>query len=438
MAYRGKRPARRRKDVSKKACALLWDESFAWGLMAWRALKKAGLPFDLLRAEDVRAGALSRYRMLFVPGGWASNKISALGDRGQEEIRLFVEAGGSYLGICGGAGMATEDGIGLLPIQRKPTVKRVPSFSGPVRLTLADHRIWQGIETPVFFAWWPSQFQTGDQMIRVLASYKEALPGAFSSDIPVADGRVIDWPDLEMQYGILLDPARLHGEPAVLEGNSGRGKVVLSLIHFDTPGDRNGAAVLRNLWDYLASGSSSESQVRKAHSQSRVLSDLLPEIRDVIEEIQNTVAELIASGSRNFLWYWRNPLLLQWRRGVRGLEYSTLVVMIGEIAKRLNNPQFAGSEGWHALPASLDSSRLKKDLSEIRGQLIPFIEKAKRLVISERCYMNTAPLSPVECADEEINRLRQELFGSAMSHGGHFKQLIDIVDRLMFDLIRET
>jgi putative intracellular protease/amidase len=433
MVYREKRPARRRKDFSKRACALLWDESFAWGLMAWRALKGAGLPFDLVRSEDVRAGALSRYRMLFVPGGWASNKVTALGDRGQEEIRRFVKEGGSYLGICGGAGMATEDGIGLLPIRRKPTTERVPSFSGPVRLSLAGHRIWEGIESPLFFAWWPSQFEAGDEEIRALAYYEEALPDAFSSDIPIADGRVIGWPDLEMQYGILLDPARLHGEPAVLEGRFGRGSVVLSLIHFDTPGDRNGAAVLRNLWDYLAPGWSPESQVRKAHSQSRALSDHSPEIRDVIEEIQNGVADLIDSGSRNFLWYWRNPLLLQWRRGVRGLEYGTLAVMIWEIGKHLGS-----TDGRPVPPDSIDQSQLKENLSEIRDQLIPFVEKAERLVIRERCYMNTAHLSPVECADEEINRMRQELFGSAMSHGGDFKQLIDIVDRLLFNLIRET
>jgi len=421
------------EKLPNRPCALLWDESFIWGLMAWRALKEARLPFDVLRSEDVRRGALCRYRMIFVPGGWASNKIDALGDKGMEEIRRFVAGGGNYLGICGGAGMATENGLGLLPIKRKPPRERVPSFSGSFRLSLADHRIWQGIETPVFFAWWPSQFQTGDQRTHVLASYEEELPDAFSSDVPVADGRIIGWPDLEMQYAILLDPARLHGEPAVLEGHSGLGKVVLSLIHFDTPGDRNGTAVLRNLWDYLASGCSSKSQVRKVHSQSLALSDPWPEIRDVIEEIQNAVAELIASGSRNFLWYWRNPLLLNWRRGVRGLEYGTLAVMIGEIGKYLG-----GTDGRPALSGSIDQFQLKEKLTEIRDQLIPFAERAKHLVIRERCYMNTAHLSPMECADGEINRMRQELFGSAMSHGGDFKQLIDIVDCLLFNIIRET
>jgi hypothetical protein len=156
MAERTTGTHRRKKGVSKKACALLWDESLAWGLMARKALTEAGLPFDVLRPEQIRQGALSSYRMLYVPGGWASQKLIALGDRGQEQIRRFVEEGGSYLGICGGAGMATEDGIGLLPIRRKPSTERVPSVSGPVRLSLAGHRIWQGIDVPLFFAWWPS------------------------------------------------------------------------------------------------------------------------------------------------------------------------------------------------------------------------------------------------------------------------------------------
>ena len=204
--------------VSKKPCALLWDESLLWGVMAWRALREAGLPFDLLRSEDVRRGALSRYRMIFVPGGWASNKLDSLGERGKEEIRRFVAAGGSYLGICGGAGMATEDGLGLLPVRRKPSRERVPSFSGPILLSCGDHPIWHGIERPLFNAWWPSQLMVTDRHVRVLARYEEAQADAFSSDVKVADGEILGWSDLEERYGILLDPERLRGEPAVLEG----------------------------------------------------------------------------------------------------------------------------------------------------------------------------------------------------------------------------
>ena len=50
--------------------------------------------------------------------------------------------------------------------------------------------------------------------------------------------------------------------------------------------------------------------------------------------------------------------------------------------------------------------------------------------------MMSASLSPVECLDTEIGRLRRELFGPTMSHGGEFKRLIDPIDSLLFDLIR--
>ncbi|MHB8771223.1 MAG: BPL-N domain-containing protein [Syntrophales bacterium] len=421
----------------RKPCALLWDESFLWGVMARRALREAGLPFDLLRSGDVRGGALSRYRMLFVPGGWAGNKLGALGDRGCQEIRRFVAAGGSYLGICGGAGMATQTGLGLLPIRRKPSQERVPSFSGPILLSCDDHAIWRGIDSPRFCAWWPSQFQGADPCLRIPARYGEAQTGAFSSDIPAADGGAVGWPDLERRYGILLDPARLAGEPAVVEGTFGGGKVLLSLVHFDTPGDRPGAVVLRNLWQYLASSPPSPPRIDGEAGRNGASAALPPHCVDTLEEIQRAVRELIDVGSRNFLWYWRNPLILQWRRGVRGLEYATLAVMAGEIARCLGRPGVAPGDR-SLLPDGLDPVCLTEELREIRELLTPFCKQAGRLLVRERFSLMTGPLSPVECADGEIGRLRQKLFGQAMSHGGLFKGLIDRMDSLLYRLFRSA
>jgi hypothetical protein len=270
----------------------------------------------------------------------------------------------------------------------------------------------------------------------VLARYEEAQADAFSSDINVADGEIIGWSDLEQRYGILLDPARLRGEPGVVEGRFDRGRVILSLVHFDTPGDRNGAVVLRNLWSHLTSYTPSHPLTGVGVERGGSPPVVPQKVLESVEEIRAAVAELIAAGARNFLWYWRNPLLLQWRRGVRGLEYSTLAVMIEEIGRRLRYSGASNPAGRPVLPLSIDPSRLEEDLQEIREQLIPFCEKAKRLLVRERFAMMTAPLSPVECADAEISSLRQELFASAMSHGGLFKRLIDPVDRLLYSLIR--
>ncbi len=422
------------KGPPQRPCAVLWDESLLWGVMAWRSLREAGLAFDLVRAEEVREGRLSGYRMVFVPGGWASNKLDTLGEVGREAIRRFVSAGGHYLGICGGAGLATQDGLGLLPIGRKPSSERIPSFSGRIRLDCAAHPIWEGLASSLFHAWWPSQLRIADPDLQVLARFAKPQADAFSSDISVAEGEAAGWAGFEERYGILLDPARLNGEPAVVEGRFGRGRVILSLVHFDTPGDPNGAMVLKNLWAYLDSpgGGPQEAADRE---QATLAPKLPPGTLDAVGQMQASVGELITAGIRDDLWRWRTPWLLQWRRGVRGLEYTTLAVMIDQIAGRIGTERLSGS----VCPGTTadDPLRLAEEIGEIRRRLIRFCEEAGRLLAEERSCLAKGPLSPTACGDKEIERRRAELFGRAMSHGGRFKDLIDRVDRLLYGLIRQ-
>ena len=318
--------------------ALLWDESFIWGVVTRRALDEAGLPFRLVRASDVREGRLSGYRALLVPGGWASNKIKALGESGKTRIRQFVADGGTYIGLCGGAGLATRQGLSLVDVERVSTDRRVPSFNGRIRIALIDSPLWEGVTDPVFYAWWPSQFRVGKE-ISILARYEEALSDAFSSDLNVGDVQAAQgWENLESYYGINLDPARMRGEPAVLSGRFGQGRVLLSLLHFDMPGDRNGLTVLRNLWRLWEEEDSPEGRERGKALAETLLSSfaaIRPSLQSLIRDIQEAVDGLIDFGIRNFLWFWRNSFMLQWKRGVRGLEYCTLKVLADEIAKTI-------------------------------------------------------------------------------------------------------
>ncbi len=397
---------------------MLWDESFLWGVMAHKALIESGLSCELIRAEDVRDGRLREHVMLFVPGGWASNKIKALGNDGIEEVKRFVHDGGAYLGFCGGAGLATMDGLGIMPIKRRPTKERVPSFSGRIELATSPHPVWQDISKPVFNAWWPSQFVI-DGPVNVLATYAEALPDSFSSDINVGDAVAAgNWSELERLYQINLDPKRLCGEPAVIEGRFGEGKVLLSLVHFDTPGDGNGAKALENIWRYLGCDQQSADAVV---SQSLDRQGRGALCHSLMLELEASVGELIDLGLRNFLWFWRNPLLLQWRRGVRGLEYCTLYVMVRELAELLRTQD--GKQELHGLD---------KSLARIRDLLLPFVEKSNRLLVRERLVMQHSHITYERCDDPEIQMVREELFSRSKSHGGLFKELIDEVDRLLY------
>ncbi len=413
----------RNTEYEKKGdVAFLWDESFLWGVMAYKALCAAGLTFDLVRAEDIRNGCLGRYAALFVPGGWASNKLKALGDDGVREIKRFVHDGGAYVGFCGGAGLATMDGIGLLQVKRRPTKERVPSFSGRIGLKVQEHPLWEGVpegSEPVFHAWWPSQFIV-DASVSVLATYGKAMPDSFSSDVNVGDADAFGkWEELERLYRINLNPERLFGEPAVIEGTFGSGKVVLSLVHFDTPGDLQGAKVLRNIWRYCGCDSLTRDLIVPVLTDEQ--RSLVPH-NTVLSELDAAVTGLVDLGVRNFLWFQRNPLLLQWRRGVRGLEYCTLAVMLRELGEELRSQEAEGRR-----------QKAGEALERIRGLLMPFIDKAKHLLVRERFAMQNAPITYDRCEDQELQALREELFSRSKSHGGMFKELIDEVDRLLYN-----
>ncbi len=436
------------EKYSLPKAAFFWDESFLWGLMSYKALRGNRLSFDLVRSGDIRDGRLKDYEMLFVPGGWASNKIKSLGEEGVAGIREFVEEGGSYLGFCGGAGLATLDGIGLLRIKRKPTKERVPSFSGRIRLDIDGHAIWTGLTdgsksevhgsaeknrarsgsgtlprpSPVFHAWWPSQFVIDGAGIDVLASYGDALPDSFSSDLNVGDASANGgWTELEKSYGINLDPGRLLNDPAVVEGRCGKGSVVLSLLHFDTPGDRDGQTVLRNLWEYLGGGFACREIPGHEMKESAG-----PEGEGLIEAVsllEDRVGELISLGTRNFLWFWRNRMLLQWRRGVRGLEYCTLYCLVKEIVGMVRAGAAAGD--------------LAERIDRIGALLNPFVDDAMRLLVMERLAMQNDRITYERCDDPEIRKIRTRLFSNSKSHGGLFKDLIDEIDGVLFSLLRQ-
>jgi hypothetical protein len=191
-------------------------------------LSMLGIPFRLLSASDVCEGCLDSFRVLIVPGGWAAHKAGALGEVGRSRIARFLDEGGAYLGFCGGAGLALSSppALYLVPIRRMPLAQRLPSASGRVYVSgMPTHSTWENIpnQIPVSI-WWPSQFHVPfEGEASCLASYTRKQ----GEDFQVADIRVcdrdgaVDWGELERVYGINLDPARMEGQPAIIEFRRG-------------------------------------------------------------------------------------------------------------------------------------------------------------------------------------------------------------------------
>ncbi len=307
---------------------LLWDHGGLWALMSWEACGQAGLRIEPITAAEVAAGGLAGAGLLLVPGGWPSLKRRALGRAGARAVRRFVDQGGVYLGLCGGAGLAlsVKEGLGLVELQRVASGRRLAGASGPIQveLTEPEHPLWQGLgPAPCFHVWWPAQLaRPGNGAVRVLATYGAPAAGFCSSDLradQVPEGR---WPALEQSYGINLDPARLRGWPAVVEAARGRGRVILSHLHFDTPGDAAGLRVLANAWrTYLG-----EEPVPGAGDAG--------EGTGPGESPAAQAAELWERGRELGLWEERSPVMPLWKRASRGLEFWSLLRLCRALAPR--------------------------------------------------------------------------------------------------------
>ena len=84
-------------------------------------LEEGGIAFEQITVLELLAGCLTDpardFTALCLPGGFAPNYDEKLGERGASLIRQFVEAGGSFIGLCAGAYYGSLWGAGLLPVE---------------------------------------------------------------------------------------------------------------------------------------------------------------------------------------------------------------------------------------------------------------------------------------------------------------------------------
>ena len=418
--------------------ALLWDKSFLWGYLAVNTLRELGFRFHLLTAEAVREGGLNGCQLLVVPGGWASLKSEKLGKHGRQEVRRFVKSGGGYLGLCGGAGLAlqVDEGLGLLPIARKPMDERLPNFSGSIFVRPAgSHPLWWGLQEAVALqVWWPSQFELMDpEKIQILGRY--GLPG---KDFCVADLNVcdteaagLDWESLEKNYAINLDPARLVDDPTILEGKYGKGRVFLSYPHLETPDNTEGNMALFNIWYHMLdtcapSSSPDPNGVNLAH-RVQVDEKKLEQVLEMGREAE----KLVALGESSNLWSWRNSWLLQWKRGILGAEFGTILVLLRGLAKELEH-----TGGIVCSSTSTTPQKMEAEFEKLLELWRLFEDKSRKLLedeakdLPERTAKIGAELST------QVRTLRTEIFDctqcyGSKSYGGIYRQLLDQIDNLL-------
>lgn len=415
--------------------AVFWDQSLVWGLILVETLQDLEIPFQLLTGADIRGGALDRFGVLVVPGGWASHKLHALGERGTSAVKQFVQRGGCYLGFCGGAGLALSSppSLGLAPVERMGLADRLPNASGTFFVQgIAGHPAWKDLpESLPVSIWWPSQFawQPLPGML-CLAVYQAPGEDFCVADLPFQDLALetVPWEEWESIYGINLNPKRLVGHPAILELKVGRGRVVLSYPHLETPGDEWGNRLLWGLLAYLGRISRGARLQRGATLPSGPGSPGVVdrETREDLRRAREVFEDLVAFGERQLLWRWRSPWLLQWRRGIRGLEYGSLTVL-ARAAENL-------ASSLDAIPhqCCVEPRRAERLLGKARL----FCREARRLLLQEKLATQNGGLTKLGTVNDRVDTMRVRLFGKQMNHAGLCGELFNELDEMLCLLLR--
>jgi len=438
--------------------AVMWTQSLLWGLLCMDTLSVLGVPFRLISASEICEDCLDAFRILIVPGGWAAHKVRALGETGRLKIAGFIDEGGSYIGFCGGAGLALSSppALYLTPVRRMPLSERLPSASGEIHISGAlSHPAWKNLPARIpVSVWWPSQFRLdpGCQAV-YLASYADPGVGFQVADLRVCDtGEGAGWEQLEEAYGINLDPARIKGHPAIIEIEKGKGRLVLSYAHLETPGDCWGNRLFFNILNYLhdVSGASTSRGEKSANGSplglgtKRSSSPFTRQERSAspsgvrypasgISKAKQAAADLIAFGEANLLWNWRKPWLLNWRRGIRGLEYGTLYVALSYMAELEHK---LAAEPDSGLMPAVSGANWPERTKELEEKTLEFCALAKRLLFEEKIAAGMGTVSKTGKVNERVDPLRRTLFGKRMNHGGFCGALFDLVDPMLLDLIR--
>jgi hypothetical protein len=355
---------------------------------------------------------------------------------GSLKIANFIDDCGSYLGFCGGAGLAlsSHPALYLVPVRRMPMPERLPSASGEIRIRGAlSHPAWENIDPEILVStWWPSQFRLEPGCkAACLASYSDPGEGFQVADLRVCDlDEHTNWVELEKAYGINLDPARIKGHPAIIEIERGNGRLVLSYPHLETPGDLWGNRLFSNILNYLNDKASSRSCPAP---EPRPETPLIQRPAPGILSARQAAADLIAFGEANLLWNWRKPWLLQWRRGIRGLEYGSLYVMLSRMAEM--EQESASGQAPASRPAC-PCADWPGTANKLEEKTLEFCALAKRLLFEEKIAARSGAVSKLGKVNDRVDPLRNALFGNKMNHGGLCSELFDLIDEMLLSSIR--
>lgn len=427
--------------------AILWDASPLWGHLVLNTVIQTGLPYEVVTAKECQNNILKEkaFKILIVPGGSGKQKAGLLGEKGKEHIRAFVADGGTYLGFCGGAGLALEDGLALCPWGRDFYSGRTEHrISGHIYCDMnADELVPQGMNKACLPVWWPGRFQepTKEEIslcpekgeVRILARYREIGPDLYTHDLPIKNLPPDTLEDWENMYGIRLRPKLLDGQPAVIAGNFGSGRYILSYSHLETPNSPDANALLAHILRTVLKDEDTDRLTATGTAFDAKGYGLCKNILNtdkfapvwintdfqkswpILRELNGQLQETFKLAEDLQLLFKRTDWLYGWNTSVHGSQLNALRLALGRAL---------------VLPPSdkREDFLLTKGVQFAENMLL-FIHGTKSWLLARRLCDSLTENEAI--APEIIESQRRELFGMLMYGGGRCGELIAWLDAFL-------
>ena len=175
----------------------------------------------------IASGALDQFDVVVFPGGGGGRQQAAtLGEEGKRAVRDFVRAGGGYVGICGGAFLATAKYDWSLALVNARTVTGTKSVPGMGRILMGERG--RGKVKMELTKAGMQVFPEVARLVEVEYAGGPILSPAGRDDlseyVSLAIFRTEVW-QYEPQQGTMI------GTPAIVAGQFGNGRVIIFSPH---------------------------------------------------------------------------------------------------------------------------------------------------------------------------------------------------------------
>lgn len=410
--------------------AVLWDDSHIWGLMALRALRDLDFPVRLLKGSDIAQGALFRKQgsaagpavsLLVVPGGSARLKAEGLGPEGQQAVRDFVQAGGRYLGFCGGAGLALSHnkGLGLCPWGRASYPERILHLiSGHVRATISPSPFtprWDSPEAslPV---WWPGRFGNVGGDVDVLARYKAPDTDFWIADLPLSSVPSHAFRDWLALYGVNLSADFLTSSELIVHGGYGHGEYILSYSHLETPESPQANQWLCRILSLFTGATLKDRDISPWNLFSTpAASDSAP---CDVEKAFRDMLDIMELAIEHRLFFKRTSWLTCWKPGLPGIMCNNL---LASFHAALSLPRTGEALAFW--------EERRKEFTQLCGEFFP---GAESYLLAARLAETLRPTMPGAIDRDSLIRERDRLFGHPMAGGGVLGTIQSLIDEYIY------